>query len=204
MSLAKWGLVCRAGGVGLPCPCSFSEDVPSENVIFKMRGRKTPLSTSHFFEDVSGETLIFHAHRKFVSFSRSRFFEDVSGDIVIFKITRLKRQPPTSPFCEDVSRQMATLRNLTGQEREASLLSTRFVKYALLLVCRASVSWRACVCAWADQHATPARQTSTADQHGRPARQTSTTGQHGRPQKHSRPQQHGGPAWRISTADRMA
>ena len=44
---------------------------------------------------------------------------------------------------------MATLRNLTGQEREASLLSTRFVKYALLLVCRAGVSWRACVCACA-------------------------------------------------------
>ena len=68
MSLAKWGLVCRAGRDGIPCPCSFSEDVPSENVIFNMRGRKTPLSTSHFFEDVSSETLIFHADVKFATF----------------------------------------------------------------------------------------------------------------------------------------
>ena len=91
MSPAKWGLVCHAGRVGLLCSCSFSEDVPSENVVFKIRGGKTPLSTCHFLEDVSRETLIFHAHRKFVVFSRSRFFEDVSGEIVIFSITRLKR-----------------------------------------------------------------------------------------------------------------
>ena len=91
MSLAKWDLVCRAGRAGLPCWCSFSEDVPSENVIFNIIVRNTPLSTSHFFEDVSGETQFFHARRKFVFFSRSRFFEDVSGEIVIFKITRLKR-----------------------------------------------------------------------------------------------------------------
>ena len=91
MSLAKWDLVCRAGRAGLPCWCSFSEDVPSENNIFNMRDRKTPPSTSHFFEDVSGETPIFHAHRKFTIFSRSRLFEDVSGGIVIVKATRLKR-----------------------------------------------------------------------------------------------------------------
>ena len=90
MSPAKWGLVCRAGRVGLLCSCSFSEDVPSENVVFKIRGGKTPLSASQFFGDVSRETLIFHAHRKFVIFSRSRFFDDVSGEIVIFKIPRLK------------------------------------------------------------------------------------------------------------------
>ena len=91
MSPAKWGLVCRAGRVGLLYSCSFSEDVPSENVVFKIRGRKTPLSASHLFEDVSGETLIFHAHRKFVIFSRSRLFDDVSSEIVIFKISCLKR-----------------------------------------------------------------------------------------------------------------
>ena len=64
MSLAKWGLVCRVGRDGIPCSCSFSEDVPSENVIFKMIARKTPLSTYHVSEDVSGDTLTFHAHRK--------------------------------------------------------------------------------------------------------------------------------------------
>ena len=91
MSLAKWGLVCRAGRDGLPCWCSFSEDVPSENVIFNMRGRNTPLSTSHCFEDVSGETLIFHADRKSLTFFNIPSFEDVSGEIVIFNMKRLKR-----------------------------------------------------------------------------------------------------------------
>ena len=40
------GLDCRAGRDGIPRPCSFSQDVPSENAIFNMTGRKPPLSTS--------------------------------------------------------------------------------------------------------------------------------------------------------------
>ena len=68
MSLAKWDLVCRAGRAGLLCWCSFSEDVPSENVIFKIRGRKHASVDISFFEDVSGETLIFHARVKFATF----------------------------------------------------------------------------------------------------------------------------------------
>eukprot|EP00959_Pyramimonas_sp_CCMP1952_P352529 7385947-Pyramimonas_sp.AAC.1 len=39
--------------------------------------------------------------------------------------------------------------NLTGQERAASPSSTGYLKHALLLVCRADMSWRACVCACA-------------------------------------------------------
>ena len=91
MSPAKWGLVCRAGRDGIPCSCPFSEDVPSESVSFKMRGRKTPLSRSQLFEDVSGETVIFHADRKSLTFFNIPSFEDVSGEIVILNITRLKR-----------------------------------------------------------------------------------------------------------------
>ena len=67
-----------------------------------MRGRKTPLSTSHFFEDASGETLIFHADVKFATFILwgmsqakrlflqtavlviSQFGEDVPSEIAIF------------------------------------------------------------------------------------------------------------------------
>ena len=69
LSLAKGGLICRAGRDGIPCPCQFSEDVPSENFILNMRARKTPLSTIHFFVDVSGDAIIVYARVKFESFS---------------------------------------------------------------------------------------------------------------------------------------